>query len=83
MHKAAIRASCRKYRRGLVHKKPFRRESEAAAIFCIVHGFDFEDSKAFVYPCGYGASWRFIAFSYADLPIGDIGKIAGTSTASR
>jgi hypothetical protein len=66
----------------LVHKKSFWEESEAAAIFCIVHGFDFEDSKAFVYPCGYRASWRFIAFAYADRSIGYIGRVARTSTAS-
>jgi hypothetical protein len=32
--------------RGLVHKKALWIEVERAALFCIVDGFDFEDSKA-------------------------------------
>jgi hypothetical protein len=71
------------FRRGLVHIKTPRLKIETAVEFRIVDRFDFEDSKALVSLRFLNAGWRIVAFAYADLMIGNSGRIGDTSTASR
>src|ERR1700730_6884451 len=56
-------------RRGLVHIKKLRIESESFVGLRIVHGFDFEDGKAFVSLRSDRARRRCKTFAYADLAI--------------
>jgi hypothetical protein len=57
-------------------------EIETSAGFCIVHGFDFEDSKRFVRPCCHRAGCRVVPFADADLMVGNSGRFAAKAGAA-
>jgi hypothetical protein len=60
----------------LVHIEMRWVEVETATGFCIVHGFDFEDSKGFVRPCCHRAGCRVVPFADADLMVGNSDRLA-------
>jgi hypothetical protein len=69
----------------LVHIQALWIEIETVAGFCIVDGFDFEDSKAFVgLRFLHVAGWRSPNFADAELTVGNGGGIGrATAAASR
>ncbi len=55
----------------MVHIKMRWVEIETSAGFCIVHGFDLEDSKGFVRPRCHRTGCRVVPFADADLMVGN------------